>query len=74
MTPKERMLTAMRNEEPDRVPACPDISNMVPAKLTGKPVWDIYRHGNPPLWRAYLAAVRHFGMDGWLIYCPFGRS
>ena len=74
MTPKERMLTAMRNEEPDRVPACPDISNMVPAKLTGKPVWDIYRHGNPPLWRAYLAAVRHFGMDGWLIYAHLGGA
>lgn len=74
MTPKERMLAAMRNEEPDRVPACPDISNMVPARLTGKPFWDIYKHGNPPLWKAYLAAVRRLRMDGWLTYAHLGGA
>jgi uroporphyrinogen decarboxylase len=72
MTAKERMLAAMRNEEPDRVPASPDISNMVPARLTGKPFWDIYRHRDPPLWKAYLAAARRFKMDAWLIYAKLG--
>jgi len=43
MTSKERMLTAFRNQQPDIVPVSPDISNMIPAKLTGKPFWDIYR-------------------------------
>jgi len=68
MTSKERMLTAFRNQIPDRVPVAPDISNMIPCRLTGKPFWDIYYHNDPPLWRAYLDAVRYFGMDGWFTY------
>ncbi|MGC8833443.1 MAG: uroporphyrinogen decarboxylase family protein, partial [Armatimonadota bacterium] len=35
---------------------------------TGKPFWDIYRRNDPPLWRAYLDAVRYFEMDGWFTY------
>ncbi len=68
MTPRERFLAAIRNEIPDRVPCAPDISNMVPARLTGRPFWDIYYYDHVPLWRAYLEAVKHFGIDGWLIY------
>ena len=68
MTSKERMLTAMRNQQPDRVPVAPDISNMIPARLTGKPFWDIYVHNDPPLWRAYIDAVHYFGFDGWVQY------
>lgn len=62
------MVIAMRNQMPDRVPVSPDISNMVPARLTGKPFWEIYLHNNPPLWKAYLDAVDYFQMDGWYIY------
>jgi uroporphyrinogen decarboxylase len=62
------MLTAMTGGRPDRVPAAPDISNMIPCRLTGKPFWDIYMQGDPPLWRAYVDAARHFGIDGWFIY------
>jgi hypothetical protein len=65
MTSKERMLTAFRNEQPDRVPASPDISNMIPAKLTGKPFWDVYLYGDPPLWKAYIEAVKYYKIDGW---------
>jgi len=68
LTPRDRILTAMRLGIPDRVPVMPDISNMVPAKLTGKPFWNIYLHNDPPLDEAYLAAVKRFGMDGWYIY------
>ena len=68
MTPRERLLTAIRNQKPDRVPCAPDISNMIPARLTRRPFWDIYLHENPPLWRAYLEAMRYFGIDGWFIY------
>jgi len=46
----------------------PDISNMVPARLTGKPFWEIYYFGDPPLWKAYIEAVRYFGIDGWFTY------
>ena len=66
MTPRERMLTAMRNEIPDRVPVAPDMSNMIPCRLTGKPFWDIYLYQDPPLWRAYMDAVEYFGIDGWV--------
>lgn len=68
MTSRERMITAMKNECPDRVPVAPDISNMVPVKMTGKPFWDIYIDEDPPVWRAYLDAVERFGIDGWFIY------
>lgn len=68
MTPRERMIAALSNKTPDRIPASPDISNMVPCRLTGKPFWDIYVNNDPPLWRAYLDAVRYFGMDGWFMY------
>lgn len=68
MTPRQRMLTAMRNKIPDRVPVCPDISNMIPARLTGKPFWDIYFHNDPPLGEAYLQAVNMLEMDGWYLY------
>ncbi len=68
MTPKERMLTAMRRGIPDRVPVCPDISNLVPAKLTGRPFWDIYLYKRPSLGQAYIEALKYFGFDGWYIY------
>ncbi len=68
MTPRERMDTAIRHGVPDRVPVAPDMSNMIPCRLTGKPFWDIYLHGDPPLWRAYLGAVDRFGIDGWFTY------
>jgi uroporphyrinogen decarboxylase len=68
MTGRERMMAALRNEVPDRVPAAPDISIMVPVRLTGKPFWDVEIKGRPPWWKAYLRAMRHFGIDGWLVW------
>ena len=70
MNGKERMITAIRNKQPDHVPVAPDISNMIPCRLTGKPFWDIYLYEDPPLWKAYINAVKHFGMDGWLYDVP----
>jgi len=66
------MMTALRGGRPDRVPAAPDISNMVPCRLTGKPFWDIYLDDDPPRWKAYLDAVRRYGMDGWFTYGSLG--
>ena len=68
MTGKERMLIAMQNGQPDRVPCAPDFSTMIPQRLTGKPFWEIEMKGNPPLWNAYMDAVRYFGTDAWFIY------
>lgn len=68
MTPRERMMTALRNKQPDRIPVAPDISNMIPCRLTGKPFWEIYVNEDPPLWKAYIDAVKYYGIDGWFIY------
>jgi len=68
MTSRERMLAAIRNGEPDRVPVAPDFSEMIPCRLTGKPFWDVYINASPPLWKAYIEAVKYFGTDGWFIY------
>jgi len=69
MTPKARFLAAMRNQQPDRVPCTPDISNYIPCKRTGLPYWDIYFHGEIPLWRAYLDAADYFGIEAWMASC-----
>jgi uroporphyrinogen decarboxylase len=63
MTSRERLLTCLRGDIPDCVPVAPDISNMVPAKLTGNPFWQLYLYNDPPIWEAYLDAVTHFGFD-----------
>ena len=62
------MLAAFRKQQPDMVPVAPDIFAMIPCRLTGKPFWDIFYHNDPPLWQAYLDAVRFFKMDGWFMY------
>ena len=63
MTPRERLLTVLNRGIPDHVPAAPDTSNMIPAKLTGKPFWELYLYQDPPIWKAYLDCVKYFGFD-----------
>ena len=63
MTPRERLLTVLRGEVPDCVPVAPDFSNMIPARLTGKPFWDLYLYNDPPIWEAYLDCAKHFDID-----------
>lgn len=66
MTPRERIMTALRNKQPDRVPATPDISIMIPCRLTGKPFWEIEVNNNPSLTSAYINAAKYFGIEGWM--------
>ena len=68
MTGKERMMAAIANGKADHTPVAPDMSNMIPAKLTGNKFYDLYMYNNPPLWKAYIDAVKHFGTDAWFIY------
>ena len=68
LTSRQRMLAAIRNEVPDRVPVAPDISNMVPTRLTGRGYFAVYIHEDPPLWQAYIDAVMTYGIDGWFTY------
>jgi uroporphyrinogen decarboxylase len=63
MTSKERLRTVLRGEVPDHVPVAPDTSNMIPARLTGKPFWDLYLYQDPPIWKAYIDCVKYFGFD-----------
>ena len=75
MTSKERLMTTFRRGKADHVPACPDISVMVPAKLTGRPFYELFLDGrehngwtSATYAEAYVEAVKYFGIDGWYIY------
>lgn len=63
MTSLQRLQAVLRGEVPDCVPVAPDISNMVPARLTGKPFWELYLYNDPPIWEAYIEAAKHFDID-----------
>lgn len=63
MTNRERLQTVLRGDIPDCVPVSPDISNMIPARLTGKPFWQLYLYNDPPIWEAYINAAKHFDID-----------
>jgi uroporphyrinogen decarboxylase len=63
MKPRERLLSVLSGKIPDCVPVAPDFSNMIPAKLTGKPFWQIYLYNDPPLWEAYIEAAKYFNID-----------
>jgi len=63
MTSRERLLATINGQIPDHVPVAPDTSNMIPARLTGKPFWDLYLYQDPPIWKAYLDCVKYFGFD-----------
>ncbi|MDR0387793.1 MAG: hypothetical protein LBH57_07115, partial [Treponema sp.] len=56
-------LKVIAGEIPDCVPVAPDISNMIPAKQTGMPFWDIYLYEKIPIWKAYIDSVKYFGFD-----------
>jgi uroporphyrinogen decarboxylase len=58
-------MIAIAGGKPDRVPVIPDFSNMIPAKMTGKPFWEIYMNNNPSLYWAYCKAAEYYGIDGW---------
>ena len=63
MNSRQRLLTVLQGKIPDCVPVAPDFSNMIPAKLTGKPFWDLYLYNDPPIWEAYIHAAKTFNID-----------
>lgn len=72
MNSRERLLTVLKGNIPDCVPVAPDFSNMIPARRTGKPFWDLYLYNDPPIWEAYIDCARHFGIDSVMDgYFPF---
>ncbi|MGI6209347.1 MAG: uroporphyrinogen decarboxylase family protein [Anaerolineae bacterium] len=67
MTPRERMLCAMRREPVDRPPLTPDFYLMFPTRFCGLSIWDVWGpRASVPLWVVRLATFRHFGFDAWL--------
>ncbi|MBM3190161.1 MAG: hypothetical protein FJZ90_15750 [Chloroflexi bacterium] len=75
MTGRQRMLTAFGLKEADHVPVSPDISAMVPVRLSGRPFDEMFLDGLPhngyasaSVAQAYVDAVKYYGMDGWYIY------
>ncbi len=72
MTSRERLLKVLCGEIPDCVPVAPDFSNMIPAKLTGKPFWDLYLYNDPPIFEAYIDCAKYFDIDAVMDgYFPF---
>ncbi len=63
MKPRERILAAIKREPTDCVPVCPDFSNMIPCKLTGRPFWDMYLFQDPPMWQVYIDCAKYFNID-----------
>jgi len=70
MSSRERLLAVLNGQLPDHVPCSPDISNMVPCRLTGKPFWDIYLCNDPPRLDAAIAAHEQLDLDAF-IDCTF---
>lgn len=66
MTSRERLLTVLKGGIPDCVPVSPDVSNMIPARMTGLPFWDIYLYQKIPQWKAYIDCVKYFGFDSFM--------
>ena len=66
MTGRERIMTALNGGIPDRVPATPDMSIMIPTRLTGKPSYRVEYYNDPDLTTAYINAAKYFGIDGWM--------
>jgi uroporphyrinogen decarboxylase len=63
MTPRTRLETVLNGGIPDCVPVAPDFSNMIPARQTGKPFWELYLYHDPPIWEAYIETARYFDID-----------
>ena len=72
MTNRERMLAAYRRQQPDQVPVSPELWYDIAAQLDPDCTWQDICLGRYPLWRAQLAAHRHFGSAAWLIAAPRG--
>ena len=74
MTQRERMLAAYRRQQPDQVPASPELWYDVSHTIDKDCTWKDICFGRYPLWKAQLAAHRYFGTAAWLIEGPKGGT
>ncbi|MCK5805088.1 MAG: hypothetical protein KAI66_19800 [Lentisphaeria bacterium] len=67
VTPRQRMLAALRHAPVDRPPATPDLHQMFPSKHWGYTTWDVIGpKAHVPLWKIRLKTFREFDLDAWL--------
>jgi len=65
MTPKLRILTAMRRGIPDQVPVYPGIGPWYAARITGQTMWDVTL-GDPDLLPELMLEMNHrYKYDYW---------
>ncbi len=75
MTSKERMFTAYKHEEPDRVPISPEIWNAMSVAVSGKPFYKVQGpFADEPFYKYHIQAYEYFGCDGWIIEGPSVRD
>lgn len=72
MTPKERILCAMRGGQPDRVPVQLGIMTIAP-RMANDPGWEVYYRGKHNLHRMMVQMVDEFGFDGYLYSSVGGK-
>lgn len=72
MTPKQRITTAFKNQKPDRIPVSPELWDVIPIKVSGRPFWEIggTAFAKIPLWQAQLEAYQFFGCEAWIAVEP----
>ena len=68
MTPKERITLAFQNKKPDRVPVSPELWDVIPIKVSGRPFYEFSAtsFGKFPLWKAQLEAYKFFECEAWI--------
>lgn len=74
MTHRERMLTAYRREQPDQVPASPELWYDLAHIIDKNCSWQDICFGRYPFWKAQLAAHRYFGSSAWVLAGPKGGT
>lgn len=72
MTPKQRLLHALGNEQADHVPAAPDFWQMIPIRYSGKKSWELLVYQDPPVWKVIVDACGYYGVDAFMpVFIPF---
>ena len=68
MTPKERVTLAFQNKKPDRVPVSPELWDVTPIKVSGRPFYEygFTSFGKFPLWKAQIDAYKFFECEVWI--------
>ena len=66
MTGKERIITALWNKQPDRIPVCPGASEMWPVRMTGKSYIELFYYEKQNIWPLRLKFIEEFDCDGFI--------